>query len=262
MLTYRNDPRFRTERLMILFAIPISIIVLIGVGFLAAIQLESQKKEMARLIAPAPGEEPTPVPIPATAVERGKTAFADKNFLAAKVELEQALEFPSQRSEAANFLGVIANHEGDFEKAVGYFNVALERSPQARLYFNRGEALRRGGHLPEAMADIRRAVEMEPGNPLFSNKLGFVRIANGEFVQVREEIRLKNEFGLTQAQKGWIFVEALLAMKAEHFSDSAACLNVAGTILPAATFSALIQDPELLAYQTRPELIHFYIKNQ
>ena len=64
-------------------------------------------------------------------------------------------------------LGKLARRRGEFDKAVGYFNRALENDPNyllARLHL--GDSLNDSGRLQDAYRNYEQVLGLEPSNPL------------------------------------------------------------------------------------------------
>ncbi len=76
-------------------------------------------------------------------------------------------------------LGDLHRRERNFEEATAAYDAALERTPEdgARgrwfLYYARAITYERRDMWPEAEADFRRALELEPGQPQVLNYLGY-----------------------------------------------------------------------------------------
>jgi tetratricopeptide (TPR) repeat protein len=70
---------------------------------------------------------------------------------------------------------------GDFEQAIALYTRSIELCPTAEAYTFRGWALSMLGRIDEAIAECKRAIEVDPsfGNPY--NDIGAYLIAKGEF---------------------------------------------------------------------------------
>jgi len=60
----------------------------------------------------------------------------------------------------------------DFDTAISEFEAALKLSPQdATLHYDLGLALKLKDKLPEAMAELHRAAELDPGKRMCTTRL-------------------------------------------------------------------------------------------
>ena len=76
--------------------------------------------------------------------------------------------------------GYRAHMDGDLERAVELYSRSIELSPTAEAYTFRGWAYSRMGRTDDAVAECRKAIEVDPdfGNPY--NDIGAYLIAKGQ----------------------------------------------------------------------------------
>ena len=72
--------------------------------------------------------------------------------------------------------------EGEYEKAIEYFTLAIEMDPHCVLcYYKRGNIKYALGQYEEAIADYTRAIEIDPGESLFYEKRGLLYHVLGRY---------------------------------------------------------------------------------
>jgi tetratricopeptide (TPR) repeat protein len=75
----------------------------------------------------------------------------------------QVLQVDRANVDALHLLGVIADHNGDYEMAVRYITHAIRlNGSYAPFHANLGEAYRKWGKITEALAAFRRALQLDP----------------------------------------------------------------------------------------------------
>lgn len=112
-------------------------------------------------------------------------------------------------------LGDILRSHDRFKDAVAAYDDAFARfgknKPKDwRLYYSRGIALERSHQWPRAEADLRRALELEPEQPLVLNYLGYSWIDQGVHLDqalkmVERAVALRPNDGYIVDSLGWAF---------------------------------------------------------
>jgi len=96
---------------------------------------------------------------------------------------------PQYAFEVAEFLAALYTDAGDVPAALAQYDLALTFKPElARLHLGRGTLLEGQGQLNEALAALRRALELAPDNPVMQNALGYTLADHRR--QLREADRL------------------------------------------------------------------------
>jgi predicted Zn-dependent protease len=99
---------------------------------------------------------------------------------------------PSDNSLPARYARAIASYRhGDLRTALGLIDALSKEQPQ-NPYFHelRGQALLEGGHPAEAIAPLRRAVQLTGGAPLIEMMLGQALVATNDNARLDEAVRL------------------------------------------------------------------------
>jgi len=140
------------------------------------------------------------------ALDRTDEAAAELNHMAA--------ERP-QDPEPLVELGDLLRARNRFSDAVGAYDAAIVRlgatEPQQwRLYYSRGAALERSGQWARAESDLKRALELQPDQPLVLNYLGYSWIDRGEHLteglsMVKRAVELRPDDGYIVDSLGWAY---------------------------------------------------------
>jgi len=105
----------------------------------------------------------------------------DWDWAAAAQELERASTRVPGEGGALDTEALLSLALGRWDEALRQINLALARDPlDAKSSFAAGELQFQRGHLPEAEAAYRRALEIHPTFPWAHVSIGLVRLARGE----------------------------------------------------------------------------------
>lgn len=118
-------------------------------------------------------------------IGRADTLIADGKVDAALEVLTALARSHGQMIEVHSALGDALRREERFAEAVEPYTAAIEliSAPEQRhwtLYYSRGIAHERSGKWPEAEADFRKALELNPDQPQVLNYLGYSFVDRGE----------------------------------------------------------------------------------
>ena len=111
-------------------------------------------------------------------------------------------------------LGDILRSKKRFAEAVGAYDEAIRRTAAAglperwNLFYDRGVALERSGQWERAEADLLKALELKPDQPLVLNYLGYSWIDRGENLErgmkmIEKAVELRPEDGYIVDSLGW-----------------------------------------------------------
>lgn len=161
------------------------------------------------------------------ALNRTDEAAADLNRMAA--------ERPKERQPLVE-LGDILRGRSRFPEAVAAYDAAIARgqvfgSRDWRLYYSRGVALERSGQWARAEADLKRALELQPDEPLALNYLGYSWIDKGENLDValkmiERAVELRPNDGYIVDSLGWAYY------RLGDFTNAAQIIEHAIELLP------------------------------
>src|SRR5215472_2022143 len=126
---------------------------------------------------------------------------------------EMAAEEPT-RAGADMQLGELLRGKKRFTEAVEAYDEAMRRFAAAgmperwSLYYSRGIALERSGQWNRAEADLQRALELKPEQPLVLNYLGYSSIDRAEKLErglqmIQKAVELRPEDGYIVDSLGW-----------------------------------------------------------
>ena len=102
----------------------------------------------------------------------------------------QALRIDPAQPHGLHLLGVVCHQRGNSEAAVEYLNKAIPSSaPTAEIYHNRALAYFALGKIDEAMADCRRALEIDPDYTTAQNNLAHALNEKDEFQEAEQWCR-------------------------------------------------------------------------
>ena len=115
--------------------------------------------------------------------------------------------------EALSTLGNLLRSQKHYGDAIDFYSKAIEATPKddkslwGLLYF-RGIAYERNKQWPQAEADLKRALEIQPDQPLVLNYLGYSWIDQGihldeGFKMLRRAVSLRPEDGFIVDSLGW-----------------------------------------------------------
>jgi tetratricopeptide (TPR) repeat protein len=146
-----------------------------------------------------------------------------------------AAEHPT-RSEPLIELGDIFRSHKRFAEAVGAYDEAAKRisNPQTddwRLFYSRGVAEERSGNWPAAEADLKKALALQPNQPLILNYLGYSWIDKGENLNdalgmIKHAVDLRPNDGYIVDSLGWAY------FRLHDFDHAAEYLERAIELLP------------------------------
>jgi len=103
--------------------------------------------------------------------------------------LEKAVEIAPHYSDAWNRLGTISFVSQDFARAEKYFRTALQHDPTSfSPVVNLGAALYAQGKIEESLELNKKAVSMEPRDPLANSQLGLSYLALKKYPEAEDSL--------------------------------------------------------------------------
>lgn len=121
------------------------------------------------------------------------TALIGIGFLSRKADkldeglqaLDAALKIDPKNVEALFDRAMVWGAKGDAKRAIADYDAVIALRPGASAYYNRGQLLARQGEHQAALADFRKAAELDPQDPDALNAMG---IELGELKRGAEEL--------------------------------------------------------------------------
>ena len=119
-----------------------------------------------------------------------------------------------ERTDAVTVLGDVFRRDEQYAEAAAAYDVAVERIATIeyrhwRLFYVRGIAFERLGEWPKAEADFKRALELEPDQPLVLNYLGYSWVEQGHNLDeaktmIEKAVELRPDDGYIVDSLGWV----------------------------------------------------------
>ena len=128
--------------------------------------------------------------------------------------LEAMVEELPRRVDAASALGDVFRRDEQYAEAAAAYDIAVERVETVeyrywRLFYVRGIAFERLGEWPKAEADFKRALELEPDQPLVLNYLGYSWVEqlhnlDEAKTMIEKAVELRPDDGYIIDSLGWV----------------------------------------------------------
>ncbi|PWT94053.1 MAG: hypothetical protein C5B54_00670 [Acidobacteria bacterium] len=141
-------------------------------------------------------------------VMSGKDAYPKAKELA-----EKALSIDNSLAEAHGVLGQVkAGYDYDWSGADKEFRKAIELKPNDPEvhYFYAVAVLAPTGRFPEAIAEQKKALQLDPLSLIKNTNLGVIYILAGQWQEAEQQLRktldLQPDFWLAQNRLGWIYI--------------------------------------------------------
>ena len=119
-----------------------------------------------------------------------------------------------ERTDAVTTLGDVFRRDEKYAEAAAAYDIAVERIETVeyrhwRLFYVRGIAFERLGEWPKAEADFKRALELEPDQPLVLNYLGYTWVEQGRNLDeakamIEKAVELRPDDGYIVDSLGWV----------------------------------------------------------
>jgi tetratricopeptide (TPR) repeat protein len=103
-----------------------------------------------------------------------------------QVALDQCLRLNGEHGDAAYYKGLLSFEAGDYDKAIGYYNIAITTRPNFVFAYNdRGSAKRMKDDYAGAISDYEKAISLDSNSAFIYNNLGTALRMNKEFDKAR-----------------------------------------------------------------------------
>lgn len=157
-----------------------------------------------------PSESPA---FPAAEMGRAESLYRDGRSQAAVQTMEELTRTHGELAAVHGALGDMHRRDEDFAAAIPAYDRAIEMigEPEARhwvIFYSRGIAHEREGQWPEAEADFRRALDLNPGQPLVLNYLGYSYVEKNENLEealemIEQAVAARPDDGYITDSLGW-----------------------------------------------------------
>jgi tetratricopeptide (TPR) repeat protein len=254
---YFRDPRYRNERILLVVATPVVLVLIGGLVYLLAV-VDRREPEKANILTADRVQENVAAPADVSALQQGLDALSGGNHDAAR-ELFLSVQ-GRERAVALRNLAFISRLEGRHEEAVGFLNESIQIEPSALSYFLRGDSQRSLGNLERARADIEEAAGRNPSEPVFSNALLLLRLEMGETEKVQETLQLRASLGLASTVPSWVLAAAALSLANNENEEAAILLRQSFSALPESDFDLLLTYRAIEQFNNNPVLLPYYIR--
>ena len=146
---------------------------------------------------------------------RAASGLADLDRLdEAVTTLRRMADEQPERTDAASVLGDVFRRDEQYAEAAAAYDIAVGRIETVeyrhwRLFYVRGIAFERLGEWPKAEADFKRALELEPDQPLVLNYLGYTWVEQGRNLDeakgmIEKAVELRPDDGYIVDSLGWV----------------------------------------------------------
>lgn len=252
---YFADPRFRSERLFMVFGIPAILVILIGV----ALVLYSGQNSAPETNIDSPTElrAENAIEIAPTSLQLAETAIRETRLDDAKLLLEKSISEGENVEQSLFFLGFLLRRQGKYPEAISIFDQAIELHPKAEYYFNRAECHLALGNNDQAFADLSAAVEASPSQDLFTNKRYLFMIGHGRKQEVTDTINIRVRSGVASDRSSWVMAAAAIALDQGESATAATILKGATDLLSEGDFQNLLHDPVFEPYRSNTDIMPF-----
>ena len=128
--------------------------------------------------------------------------------------LRRMVDEQPERTDAVTALGDVFRRDEQYAEAAAAYDIAVERIATIeyrhwRLFYVRGIAFERLGEWPKAEADFKRALELEPDQPLVLNYLGYSWVEQEHNLDeaktmIEKAVELRPDDGYIVDSLGWV----------------------------------------------------------
>lgn len=252
-----RDPRYRNERILMVVAAPIVLLLIGGLAYLLIV-VDNRKPAEVRILTADQVVEPVVAAEEVSPLNKGLELVKNQQFEEAK-EVFASVQ-GKDRAAALRNLAFLERREGNHQEAIGILDESISLEPTALGYFLRGDSYRALGDMPAARKDLEEAAALNPSEPVFTNALLLLRIEMGEIQQVEEKLQLRASLGLGGTVTSWVLAAAVISLEKGQTSDAAMFMTDAFNSLMEEDFDLLLTYKAVQKFQDNPAILPFYIK--
>ena len=132
----------------------------------------------------------------------GRVCVESGRMEEAKEASVKAFKINSNNPMSSVNLAIYYSLKGDFETAMDYFDIAARLAPEShRLFGERGLHYARVGMIHEALADLKKAIELHPCNQDYYLNMSEIYLKNGQRDEARKvlEMSIDNRPGCAES---------------------------------------------------------------
>jgi tetratricopeptide (TPR) repeat protein len=181
----------------------------------------------------------------------GRAYMQVNDFRRAQSALEKSIEYSPPDAPLLNDLGVTLLHQKRLDKALDYFNSALEVAPDFEVtYFNLGLCHLSANNMDEARQAFTHYLQLKPDDARAHKEVAYTHAAQGHYAEAMAS--------LEQAMKidpAWfnLYLDAAAAAALMNESEkSLAYLQQAEQLAPPATIYRMFQEPAFKTIRQSP----------
>ncbi len=252
-----QDKRYLHERSLFVGTVVILVLLSLVFGLLMFLRPPDEVLPVEEAVPPVAEASPPPSAEPAK-----KAAFeiaADLVMNGRLVEAGRVLD--AQELELLRLRGAIAWKENNMPEAVRYFKAAVEIAPRSMPDLgNLAGVQLQLNEVAAAVANLRVAHDVSPGDVFIANRLLLARIQAGEVERVAAEIASALE---TAPETSVPFVAAAAAaveLQRGNVAQAVTFLHAARNTLPPAVFESLLVEAPLASFSAEAALAPFYLR--
>ncbi len=172
--------------------------------------------------------------------------------------LDAVLEEDNPPAGATLLLAQIEREEGRTERAGELLDRAITNAPTPELFFARGVLRMEAEDSEGATADMERAMEMNPGRPIYENARLLILLQGGRQEEVVELVASRRNLDLHSLRDTWILADAALQAQRGDWVLAGEYLRQARNLLRPEVFATLLQFPPLREHAGHPAFAPFY----
>jgi len=156
--------------------------------------------------------------------QRAVGAFNLNKFPEARSFAAESIAHKEETAASHVLLGTMRGLQGDHSGALDEFLLAAKASPADPLPpYNASESLRHLNRPVEAVAQLRDAMQRNPGEPLYAFKLRLARIEAGQELELEADIR--EQLAVKPPAGDWILTAAAVSLKKGRFAEAAGLMR-------------------------------------
>ncbi|MBD3162236.1 MAG: tetratricopeptide repeat protein [Candidatus Eisenbacteria bacterium] len=128
--------------------------------------------------------------IPQLHFEYGRSLFRQQRHQEAEIAFREAIHLRPDWPDAYQMAGATANQQGDYTKALDYYEKGLEVDPNSIvILLNQWGAYFNLGRIQPAIASLEKILSLDPGHDLAAYNLGMTYLQSGRIAEAEAQHR-------------------------------------------------------------------------